>query len=240
MLKGFIKKFTTKGLRRSLRTAAIEFEINSIHRRGVRRAQSLKHKNDLKLHFGCGPNMKAGFINIDLRGKADLGLDLREPLPFRTDSCSMIYSEHFLEHLIYPDDALCFLNECFRVLQPEGVFSAGVPDAEWPVRAFAGDPYYADWFAFSKRIFPKSDWIMTRMELVNFDFRQFDEHKFAYDFETLKRILEKAGLVRVKRRDFDPALDSEKSRFSLDTDTRKCTTLYVDAIKPIPEVDLVA
>jgi len=51
-----------------------------------------------------------------------------------------------------------------------------------------------------------------------------NEHKFAYDFETLKYILEKSGFVQVKLRNFDPSLDSKDSGLG---------TLYVDAIKPI-------
>jgi len=67
------------------------------------------------------------------------------------------------------------------------------------------------------------------MECVNYQGR---EHKFGYDFDTLKRALELVGFVAVRRRDFDPTLDSETSRYSLDTDVNKCTTLYVDAFKP--------
>jgi hypothetical protein len=106
-----------------------------------------------------------------------------------------------------------------------------VPDTEWPIRAYAGDPYYADWFQYVKGAYPKSEWITTRMECVNYSFRQGDEHKFAYDFETLKRALEIAGFLDVRRRNFNPSLDSEKSRYSLDSDKSKCTTLYVNAIK---------
>ena len=61
------------------------------------------------------------------------------------------------------------------------------------------------------------------MEDINFPFRQGEEHNFAYDFETLRYILEKSGFVQVKRRDFDPSLDSRD---------RELGTLYVDAIKP--------
>jgi len=210
-----------------------EFTINWLHQAGERRAHNLRGGEDLKLHFGCGSNIKAGYINIDLDKKADLRLDLREPIPFPTNSCSMVYSEHFLEHLGYPDEAIFFLSECSRILRPGGLFSVGVPDTEWPIRAYAGDPYYADWFQYVvEHGYPKSQWITTKMECVNYSFRQGAEHKFAYDFETLKRALETVGLSEVRRRNFDPSLDSEQSRFSLESDKTKCTTLYVDANKP--------
>jgi SAM-dependent methyltransferase len=65
---------------------------------------------------------------IDLYEGAGLRLDLREPMPFLDNSCAMVHSEHFLEHLAYPHDAMRFLTECFRVLRPGGVFRVGVPD----------------------------------------------------------------------------------------------------------------
>jgi len=230
MLKLLIKTFSTKGLRFSLRNVVTEFKINMFHQRGVRRTKIFRNRKDLKLHFGCGSNIKDGYVNIDLNNKADLSLDLRERLPFLTDSCSMIYSEHFLEHIGYPDDAMFFLRECYRILRPGGTFSVGVPDTEWPIRAYAGDPYYEDWFKYVKEnAYPK--WITTKMECVNHSFRQGDEHKFAYDFETLKNALEVAGFSEVNRRSINPSLDSYQSRYSLDSDESKCTTLYVDANK---------
>ena len=64
---------------------------------------------------------------------------------------------------------------------------------------------------------------MTRMEHINYHFRQGGEHRFAYDFETLKYVLEKAGFIQVRRRDFDPLLDSRD---------RELGTLYVEGFKP--------
>jgi hypothetical protein len=67
------------------------------------------------------------------------------------------------------------------------------------------------------------DWRDTPMHQVNYLFRQGHEHKYAYDGETLALILERAGFVRVNRRDFDPALDSE---------SRRIGTLYMKARRP--------
>jgi hypothetical protein len=47
----------------------------------------------------------------------------------------------------------------------------------------------------------------------------------AWDFETLKNALEDIGFRNCTRRDFDPALDSERPRCFLDT-------LYVDCVRP--------
>lgn len=69
----------------------------------------------LKLDLGCGPNPKAGWVNIDLARGADLRLDLREPLPLPSGCAEVVYSEHFFEHLGYPGEASDFLAE--RVLR---------------------------------------------------------------------------------------------------------------------------
>ena len=56
----------------------------------------------------------------------------------------MIYSEHFFEHLQHPRDTTRFLSEAFRLLEQGGVFSVGVPDTEWPLKAYSDDkdPYF--------------------------------------------------------------------------------------------------
>jgi predicted SAM-dependent methyltransferase len=188
----------------------------------------------LRIHFGCGSTIKAKWINVDLDPHADVKLDLREPLPFEDDSATFIYSEHFLEHLSYPDEAVRWVSECARVLQAGGIFSVGVPDAEWPIRAYTGDPEYAGWFDYVRSIYPEigQGKAKTRMELINHSFRQWTEHKMAYDFETLAQLCSTAGLGNVRRREWTEGLDSEKSRFSLNADGSKCTTLYVEATKP--------
>ncbi len=221
-LRVILRKYTSRSLRRSLRHVIAEVKISLIQHKGIRRARRFYAGTDLKLHFGCGPNLKEGFINIDLHKGSDLSLDLREELPFPSGSCVLTYSEHFFEHLDYPEEALLFLRECYRILKPKGTFSVGVPDAEWPIRAYVGEPQYAGWFDVVQRErYPK--WLITKMDCVNYSFRQGTEHRYAYDFDTLKHVLETVGFIDVKRRDFNPDLDSK---------IREYTTLYVDAIKP--------
>jgi predicted SAM-dependent methyltransferase len=106
------------------------------------------------------------------------------------------------------------------VLEPGGLFSVGVPDTEWPLAEYAGqksDGYYQH---ARERWHP--EWCQTEMEQINYHFRQQGEHRFAYDFETLARALSSAGFQDIRRRDFDPELDSAD---------RKLGTLYVDALK---------
>jgi len=173
----------------------------------------------LKLNCGSGPYPKAGWINIDLSKNADLHLDLRAQLPFPDNSVSIIYSEHFFEHLENPSETSMFLRESLRVLVPGGQFRVGVPDTEWPLTAYAkGDDSH---FQFVRRRWNPAH-CETKMDIINYHFRQGTEHKYSYDFETLAKVLSQAGFVRIERTYFDPLLDSEHRREG---------TLYVNAFK---------
>jgi predicted SAM-dependent methyltransferase len=211
----------TAAFRRSLANAKREFHFMRLHRASARMAARLA-PGDLKLNIACGPNVKPGWVNVDLLPAADLHLDLREPLPFPDNSVSIIYSEHFFEHLEFPDEAERFLAESLRVLARGGVFSVGVPDTEWPLRAYVtGDDSYFRLARDEMKWHPA--WCDTRLHQINFHFRQGQEHKYAYDYETLESVLKKAGFVSVTRREFDPSLDSE---------SRKIGTLYAEGRKP--------
>jgi predicted SAM-dependent methyltransferase len=48
----------------------------------------------------------------------------------------MVYGEHFFEHLEYPTEAFQFLSEALRILQPNGLLSLSVPEAELALKAY--------------------------------------------------------------------------------------------------------
>ena len=220
MFKELILGRLNQGTRQALQTLRSEVRTLRMHRRGMRKARRYRDATGLKLHFGCGANVKPGFVNIDLSNAADLTLDLREQLPFADGSCSLVYSEHFLEHIEYPNVVRGLLRECYRVLAVGGMFSVGVPDTEWPLLEYAGQRRDGYFELVKQRWHPA--WCTTRLEHINFHFRQGGEHKFAYDFETLKTALEREGFTSVRRRETNPDLD-------------QCSwargTLYVEAVK---------
>jgi predicted SAM-dependent methyltransferase len=221
MLRKIAKKHLPSGMQQALAMLLSEYRVWRLHRGSLEAAKKMSLSNGFKINVGCGRNLKPGWINIDLCAVADLHLDLREDLPFANDSASCIYSEHFFEHLEYPGEALHFLAESYRTLAPGGKFVVGVPDTEWPLSSYvAADPEYFH-IAADKRWHPA--WCNTRLHHINYHFRQGSEHKYAYDFETLKLVLEEAGFVHIVRREFDP---------SQDTEARKLGTLYVEAEKP--------
>lgn len=220
IFRDILNRYTTDGLRRASGNLWQEVRICRIHRSNIRRARRYYDQTDLRLHVGCGPRIRAGWVNIDLSSvNADLHLDLREPFPFREESVAMIESEHFLEHLSYPREVTAFLSECLRVMNRGGCFSVGVPDAEASLIAYAerDDELFRD---VQRRYHPK--YCTTPMHSLNYLFRQGEEHKYAWDYVTLSAVLAEVGFVDIKRRSWDE---------SRDTPERRIRTLYIDARK---------
>ena len=177
---------------------------------------------DLRVQLGSGGQAKDGWVNVDLFASADVQLDLREDLPFADESASVVYAEHVLEHFIYPKEVHHIVREIRRILAPGGVVKLVVPDAGRAMQAY-GTGDRAFFAARGVRSYLARE-RPTSMHIVNYICRQDGQHKYAYDEETLAQVLEGAGFVDVRRRDFDPALDSQR-RYA-------ANSLYMEATKP--------
>lgn len=225
LLTALIGPFATAEIARCVRNLQGEYRMWRKQRRSVALVPALVARGPVRLHLGCGEIYKPGWVNIDVYHippcTPDLLLDLRRPLPFPDKSCTEVYSEHVFEHLPFPHDARALLRETLRVLAPGGRVSIGVPEPRTVLAAYLADtpePYF-DYFFHHPSV---ARHLGTKMEAVNWLFRQGGEHHFIYDFPTLEKFLLETGFQRVARRDFDPARDSE---------TRRHGTLYVDAWK---------
>jgi predicted SAM-dependent methyltransferase len=224
MVKRFLRHFFNPGELAALKTLHTERKISRYHRQGI----AAIRKNDLshpsKINLGSGKIVKSGYLNVDLFPGGDVTLDLRRPLPFDSNATEVIISEHFFEHVEYPGTVGALLKECLRVLKPGGTLRVSVPDTEWPLRDYCsgGESSYSQALRDNPRWHPPE--CETRIEHINYHFRQGGEHLFAYDFETLAKAFRAAGFVDVRRLDANPDLDSEH---------RLIGSLIVSGRKPI-------
>lgn len=204
---------------RSIRTRCVSMRRRRRRAWRVDVSKFIAPGEPVRLHVGCGTNVKPGWVNVDRGGDADLVMDVRGGLPFDDYSCDLIYSEHFLEHLIYPGESIPFLKECRRVLKGDGRIEIGVPDSRYVVESCLSDPVDPHFLAAAEL----NNWRYTKscrtgFEYINYHFRLDEQHKFAFDFTTLKLHLEDAGFRDVHQRDVDPNLDCPE---------RAAGTLYV-------------
>jgi len=144
------------------------------------------------LHLGCGPKYLPGFLNIDgnLFNKIDLWLDVRNGLPFPSNTVDSIYSTHMFEHF-YPDELQLLLGECLRVLKPDGGLRLIVPNLASAISAYSQKQ--SAWFDDS---FPRHfDSLGGRFS--NFIFCD-GQHRTAFDFGYLDEVLRQSGFRQVE------------------------------------------
>jgi predicted SAM-dependent methyltransferase len=219
LLKDYFKPRTTYNFRRALHDLVEEGRLSYVHWSATRKLPRYLQDLPLRLNLGCGPHHKEGWLNVDLYNPAaDLHLDLRRRWPFPDNSVAHIYSEHAFEHFEFSEEVPHFLAESLRVLRDDGIFDVGVPDTAWALSAY-GNPEHIYW-PMTPQWHPES--CETQLDHINYHFRQGEEHKYAWDEETLARSLRRAGFVHVARREHDP---------SLDTPSWKMGTLYMRASK---------
>jgi predicted SAM-dependent methyltransferase len=193
-----------------------------------------------RVNVGCGYRPTPGWVNIELKSTADFYFwDCRRGLPFSDNRVTAIYSEHVFEHFDPETDATLFLRECLRCLRPGGVLRIVVPDAGAYLRAYGQS--WERLAAISQLEQTQEGWrekrynykgiinvYRTQMQLINEVFRQGNQHKYAYDEETLVLVLRDAGFSRVIRQSFGISLDQDMAP---DNETRRAESLYVEAVK---------
>ncbi len=225
----FLPKRLKQELKRELRIAASRLRYD----RGTR--ARLSKMRGCRVNIGCGRRPAGGWINVDLfQSKEVYFWDCRHGLPFQDNSVAAIYSEHAFEHLEVAPEAMPFLRECLRCLMPGGVLRLVVPDAGAYIRS-----YGKDWETFARmRPLKRVDggwqdgWLgtiySTQMQFINAVFRQGNQHKYAYDAETLIAMIIEAGFTNAQQKQYgdscDPLMVSD--RFD-----RSSESLYVEASK---------
>lgn len=85
----------------------------------------------VKLHLGCGDYWFEGYINIDhgIFGGTDMIWDLREPLPFQSETVELIESYEFVEHFTN-SEINKMLDDWYKLLINGGKVVAVVPNID--------------------------------------------------------------------------------------------------------------
>ena len=149
------------------------------------------------------------WITLDLTRNCDLYWDLRKGIPFPNESIHKIYSSHLFEHLSFEEGQI-LMDECMRVLIPDGSFSICVPNAKIYIEAYhKGESLDPDKFIQYKSAFKN----MSMIDYVNYVAYMDGQHKYMFDEENIISILEKKGFRNVSLRNFDSNLDREERKF---------------------------
>jgi predicted SAM-dependent methyltransferase len=187
-----------------------------------RRARRIAAGGDpLRLHLGSGAQPKDGWVDVDLAGDpVDLAWNLARGIPFADGSVDAVFHEHLLEHIPLRD-GLGLMDETMRVLRPGGILRIGVPDAGALLRSYVGDG------ARIEQIHPGRP---TRMLAVQ-ELFYWHRHTTMYDEETLALMFTAVGFPAPSARTFgDTDLGAAP-----DTERRRAETLYMEAVRPVPE-----
>lgn len=83
------------------------------------------------LNIGCGKKFHKSWENVDMvsHSKYVRQYNLIKGLPYPNNTFDVVYHSQVLEH-IPKEDALSFIQECYRVLKPNGVIRVVVPNLE--------------------------------------------------------------------------------------------------------------
>lgn len=153
-----------------------------------------EYERPYKLHIGCGRVRFDGWINIDSDPSVsvpDIVWDLGRGFPVPDGSCSLIYSEHLLEHLKV-EDGVALLRECRRALEPGGRLRFAMPSLDFLIeRCCSGKWRDQDWLTW-----PEYQFIQTRAEMLNIAFHWWG-HQWLYDAEEFHRRLQEAGFTQI-------------------------------------------
>ena len=199
----------------------------------------------LKLHLGCGHDVREGQVNIDVDLNFDIPHDhpdffywnMMKGLPLANESCVSIYSSHFFEHL-FIDDAVALLRECHRVLARGGVLRLALPNQEemcvrylrrdrshWPMLNLAVMfPDAAD--PFDPQQVPYGNFMNTAIFQPNRLYRE-NEHKIWWDTENTTHELQKIGFTDAHVSDFQKGVDLPDAP----GEPRRFGSFYIEAIK---------
>lgn len=187
----------------------------------------------VKLHIGCGANLKEGWENIDGNTKEEIAERYKMSfadrekffqsnisiikanifeLPYEDNSVNEILAEGFIEHLSFSDERK-FWHEVKRVLKPDGVVTVNAPDfdaqcklwleAEDNFISFWNEEAEEDWFGQDERNLTNK-WGYLLATFFGNQSSQYQYHKTAYTKKKFEKICKLLNFSVVEIRDAGP------------------------------------
>lgn len=210
----------------------LSFEVRSMLGRRSARPLQLDPARTNLLDLGAADTPGGDFVAVDFFGRQGFyGADLRYPLLVEDATVDGIFTEHTLEHLTF-DDVRRLVGECLRVMKPGARIRVIVPDISIFVDRYQAND--VEWFREWERVMlaPRGRTLFTPMQAISFVTQEYG-HRSAWDFASLRRLLEEAGFTGVEavsyRQGGDPRLLRDK-----DSEGRRLVSVYVEAVKPSP------
>jgi hypothetical protein len=145
----------------------------------------------LKLHIGCGSDIKPGYINIDqFNPHADIKMPIQE-LNYGANTIERIEGYMVIQYLLRRE-ALDFVRNVYRMLEPNGSLILECQDATKVARLillFANDPEYLEKGPFGLRGFfgEPTDHVMDG-----------DYVKWGYTPSSATELMKEAGFSKIK------------------------------------------
>lgn len=120
----------------------------------------------MKLHAGCGFDLKEGYINadIDSRVSPDMIVDFSKHLPWADDTFDVIYTSHMLEHMLNFEDTIL---EFWRILKVGGTLEVVVPKAGCTI-AVAGIGHVRQFVEQTFMLFSDPSWFQPKNHVSDY------------------------------------------------------------------------
>lgn len=191
------------------------------------RLRAAQASTGLLLDVGTSSSHLPGWISLDIDPDEDtLRLDASKPWPFPDGCARAVRAEHMIEHLSWEGAELC-VGEMARVLEPGGLCRICTPDLEGIARAYlAREPHVLD--VHREHGYDAPTWA----HLPNNYLRMWG-HRFVFDFDTLRLLLERSGFEQIERASFNRSRHELLDRTdSHDPGELEPLVVCVDAVKP--------
>jgi len=159
----------------------------------------------MKLHLGSGKRYIPGFTHIDVNyfPHIDYVHDIRTLPMIKNNTVELIYFCHGIEYFDRIE-VKSVLKEWRRVLKKNGILRLAMPDFEALIKVYKK---YRD---INKIIGP----LYGRWEIITKKVPKILYHRTAYDFASIKLILEETGFYNVKRYDWRKTIHKDYDDFS--------------------------